>query len=699
MSRNQVLGVVRVVHDSAQRMAHWSHQACGYRYLSVASLRRGVVAITLISAVAAPRAAIAAPHMQDAPPSTPPGGFAPFGSSDPFAAVPPSTPPQQAAPAAAPVAPVSVPPATPTELPAQAKAIQEELSPPPVIEISASGTITLSAQNVSIDALLELLSVRSKQNIVASDEVEGKVSVNLYEVPFAEALEAILSVNGLVSVRQGAFIFVYTQAEFATAERAKKQLGTQVFTMQFLNAADAEGFVKPILSKDGQMASRGTVVAGFTPTLENGGADDYAFTARLVVTDYATNLTEIARVLKEIDVAPKQVRVEATVISANIEENNAYGLDIAAIGNLNFQNIVAKAIPPLEIPDALRTGANSAKQFMTPYPTTAQAGSITNQITLPNSPQPNIKLGIISNDVAVFLTVLDDVTDLTVLARPAVTCLNRQRAAVMIQERVAYVSTTQNQTVTTQTVEYLDTGIELTFRPFITDDGMIRMELRPSISDYKLRNIGLPEGGETQVPDVSSQELRTNVRVRSGQTIVLGGLFSDKVISQRRQVPFLSEIPLVGGALTGQADQVKRQEIIFLVTPTVIEDEKLYEEGRDSLDVAQNVRVGARAGLLPFSREQITANYQQDAFESYARGDLSKALYYANAALRMKPVSPGMQQLRERLMAMPGSEFQTAVDETIIERRTFSPGSPSMLPKIEIQPKPVAPAIQQESNP
>ena len=653
-------------------------------------VKRGGVAIAMFALVVLTRHSHGAQSATGEPSAVPPGGFAPTGKSSAAGAAPPTT--NESPAVATPTAPPQAPPAAPGPGPS-VPVPPEPAALPPIVEVGANGAITLSAQNVPIDSLLELLSVRSKQNIVASDKVEGKVSVNLFEVPFNEALEAILGVNGLVSVRQGAFIFVYTQAEFASAEQAKRQVGTRVFTLQFLNAADAEGFVKPILSKEGQLASRGTVTQGFSPTVENGGADDYAFTARIVVTDYSSNLEEIARVLKEIDVAPQQVRVEATVVSANIDENNAYGLDIAAIGNLNFQNIVASAIPPLGIPGALQSGKNANGEFLPNYPNSGKAVAITNETTLPGSPDPNVKVGVTANDVAVFLTILDDVTDLTVLARPSVTCLNRQRAAVLIGERVAYLSSTQNQTSTTQTVEYLDTGIELTFRPFITDDGMIRMELRPKISDYTLRVIGVPGGGNTQVPDESSQELRTNVRVRSGQTIVLGGLFSDKITSKRRQVPFLSEIPLVGGALKGQADQVSRQEIIFLVTPTVIEDEKLYEEGRDSLEVAQNVRVGARAGLLPFSREQVTGNYQQDAFEAYGRGDTAKALYYTNAALRMKPISPALQQLRERLTAMPGSDFQTAVDETVIERRTFSPNTPSMMPKVDISPRPVPPEL------
>ena len=133
----------------------------------------------------------------------------------------------------------------------------------------------------------------------------------------------------------------------------------------------------------------------------------------------------------------------------------------------------------------------------------------------------------------------------------------------------------------------------------------------------------------------------------------------------------------------------------------MIEDQKLYEEGKDSLEIVENVRVGARAGLLPFSREQVTANYQQDAFIAYNNGDLTKALYYSNAALRMKPISPAMQQLRERVISMPGSDYQDQIDQTLIERRTFSPSTPSETPNVKpsvnpnvkpsVTPAPVAP--------
>ncbi len=569
----------------------------------------------------------------------------------------------------------------------------------PVIEVSPTGTITLAAQNVDIDALLELLAVRSKQNIVASDKVEGKVSVNLYDVPFDQALEAILSVNGLISVREGGFIYVYTKLEYIDYQKAARKMATRVYTLQFLSSLDAESFVKPILSKEGAIAARGLVSPGYESTITNGGADEYAFTVRLLVTDYEANLDEIGRVLKEIDIAPQQVRVECTIVSASVDENNAYGVDFAAIGNLNFSNVtdavLGGLVPPLGIPDALKNATAS------PYPTTdAQAGAVSNIVSLPGAPPANVKMGLIAGDMAVFLNILDDVTDTTVLARPAVTCLNRQRASIEVGERVAYVTSTVSQTSTTQTVNFLDTGIILHFRPFISDDGMIRMELMPSISDYKLRKIGTPSSVNfTEVPDENKQEIRTNVRVRSGQTVVLGGLFSDKIVTQRKQVPGLSEVPFIGGLTGGQGDQVQRKEIIFMVTPTVIEDEKLYEEGRDSLEITDNVRLGARAGLLPFSREQVTANYQQDAFNAYKDGDLTKALFYSNAALRMKPITPAMQQLRERVMSMPGSDYQGEIDNSLLVRRSFAPVSAPIVPPAPPPPPPPAPPLPPPPEP
>jgi hypothetical protein len=151
------------------------------------------------------------------------------------------------------------------------------------------------------------------------------------------------------------------------------------------------------------------------------------------------------------------------------------------------------------------------------------------------------------------------------------------------------------------------------------------------------------------VPDETTQQLMTNVRCRDGETIILGGLFKESTTVTRNQVPILGDIPILGAAFRGQVDSVIKEEIIFLLTPSIIPDERLWESGKDSLAIVEAVRIGARSGLLPFSRDQITSNYNRDALDAYRQGDLDRALYWTNLSLRTSKVQPEMMRLRENI--------------------------------------------------
>jgi type II secretory pathway component GspD/PulD (secretin) len=352
----------------------------------------------------------------------------------------------------------------------------------------------------------------------------------------------------------------------------------------------------------------------------------------LVINDYPDNLEAIGILLKELDTAPMQVVVEATVVQTKVDEDNEFGVDFTALSNINIGSITGG---PLAAANNLISGSFG----------TTNATAVTSGVGQTNTAvSGGLKAGVIKDHVGAFLRVLDQVVDTTVLARPRVTCLNRQRAEVLIGTRVGYLSTKQTETSTTQSVEFLDTGIQLVFRPFISPDGMIRLELRPSVSSAILRT----DGGQS-VPDEVTQQLMTNVRCRDGETIILGGLFRESTVITRNQVPILGDIPLIGGVFRGQDDQVDKEEIIFLLTPSIIPDERLWESGKDSLTIVESVRIGARSGLLPFSRDQITANYNRDALNAYRRGDLDRALYWTNLSLRTSKMQPEMLRLRENI--------------------------------------------------
>jgi type IV pilus assembly protein PilQ len=265
-----------------------------------------------------------------------------------------------------------------------------------------------------------------------------------------------------------------------------------------------------------------------------------------------------------------------------------------------------------------------------------------------------------AGDASVFLRALDSVQDTVILARPRLMALNRQRAQVLVGERLAYLSTTSTDTTTTQTVQYLDTGVKLMFRPFISNDGSIRMEIYPSVSQATRKEIGTTAGGVVKVPDEFTNEITTNVRIRDGETLVLGGLFQEQTHIANSQVPFLGDLPLLGAAFQGYDNTVERREIIFLITPTIVHDELIRSSGELGHQFVKELRVGAREGLLPWSRERRSAQHNQDALQAMDDGKFELAMFHIDSSLRLNPVQPQIKHLRRQVSEDGDVEYYDA---------------------------------------
>ena len=526
----------------------------------------------------------------------------------------------------------------------------------PLVNVTDYGVIDIAVKEAELAQVLQMLSLQSRKNIISSKNVSATVTANLYDVTFKEALDAILKVNGYMWVEEGNFIYVYTQEEFNQIQDANRQTVGQIFNLDHLSAASAIELITPFLSERGRAAAQGQVESGFVPSDTDGGADGYAYNVRIVVNDYPENIERIAELLDELDTKPDQVMVEATIIQTQMNEDNAFGIDFSVVGSLDFANIVS----PLNPVNALINGADPANGFQ-PADNSARAA----QSTVGNTGGPGgLKLGLISDDVSVFLRVLDEVTDNTILAKPKIMALNRQRAEVLVGARVGYLSTTATETTTTQTVEFLDTGVQLVFRPFISKDGTIRMELKPSVSEASLRTVTDSLGASVTIPDELTNEVTTNVRVQDGQTLVLGGLFRENTQVARRQVPVLGDIPILGHAFRGQDDNISRSEIVFLITPTITHDETLWENGEEMLAMGDLVRIGSREGLLWFSREKMTASHNQNAIAARNAGDTELALYHIRNSLRLNPKQPNMIEMQQQL----SGEMERFYERSMLER-------------------------------
>ncbi len=276
-----------------------------------------------------------------------------------------------------------------------------------------------------------------------------------------------------------------------------------------------------------------------------------------------------------------------------------------------------------------------------------------------------------SNDVAVFLRVLDEVTDSTIISNPKLLCLNRQPGRVLVGRKVGYLKTVTNSNGTSvPEPEFLQVGTELYFRPFIQNDGTIRMELKPKVSDAVFREATDSNGTPVTIPDEITNELTTSVIVRDGQTIVLGGLFREATETTRRQIPYLGDIPIIGAAFRGNDDKTQRQEIIFLITPTVVTDAAIETMGQRSLAQVDNVRSGMREATLPWGAERRTAQLNLEAARLAAEGKTQEALWALERSLNIRPNQPDAIALRESISSKKTTWPNRSMMDNILHAET-----------------------------
>ncbi|MFG0260300.1 MAG: hypothetical protein ACF8LK_08100, partial [Phycisphaerales bacterium JB041] len=501
-------------------------------------------------------------------------------------------------------------------------------------------TVELHVQDEELTNVLQMLSLQSERNIVASNDVSARVTANLYGVTFHEALDAILHVNGYGYIEKGNFIYVYPAEVLEQIEQASRQVEGKVFNLNFISAVDAADFVTPLLSESGEIKTNGETAAWSDPTSPTGN-EEFASLSTLIVYDYPENIEAVSRMLTSLDTRPAQILVEATIVQTTLTEANAFGVDFSIIADFDYADFAS----PLGAVDALFDGNDGSSRVPADGGATGIVGTPGN-----TSGPGTFKAGVVSNDVSVFLKLLNEITSTTIISNPKVVTLNRQPGRVLVGRKVGYLQTTSTDTSTTQSVEFLDTGTQLNFRPFVTGEGIIRMELKPQVSEAALRSTTDVVGSVVTIPDEITNELVANVMVPDGHTIVLGGLFREATTTSRRQVPVLGDIPILGTAFRGHDDDIDRQEIIFMITPSIVSDQVLVDQGLRGENSVERVRAGAREGTLPFSQTRQAAQLVVEAEHLAAEGKTDAALHCVRRALHLVPGNTDAIALREKLV-------------------------------------------------
>lgn len=526
----------------------------------------------------------------------------------------------------------------------------------------------------TIQGALRVLARLCHKNIVTSAKVDGPLGVSsLYNVTFEQALEAVLGPNFKYE-QEGDFIKVFTADEFKKIKEDASRMTYEVFTLYYISAAEAKKLITPVLSGSGKVetstpAEKQISSGGDSGSGGSGGGDNLAIHDTVVLYDYPENIAKAREIIRALDVRPKQVLVEATILSATLAEGMDLGVDWSAVAN-GTPLIGTAATSDLTTTTTIDRGTTAtipigqiaAGVGGTPAETSGFAKTATN----------GLRFGITSGNVTAFVTALETVTDVTILANPKILAVNKQQGYVQIGKTIHYRGSTtigQSGVASQGEDKSLDTGTVLAFRPYIGNDGYIRMDISPKDSTAQLN--------ADKLPDETKAEVRTNVIVKDGQTIVIGGLFRDVVTATRSQVPVLGDLPLLGALFRGTTDKVERQEVIVMLTPHII-DEPVQTNGEARTEDVRRKVEGAKLATQVIGRARLAEDSYAKAAKYYVEGDLKSAMRLVEVALSLRPTYLEALRLKERIIAQTDPEKLQKIP-SVVERKIDKQEAPNWM--------------------
>jgi len=383
-----------------------------------------------------------------------------------------------------------------------------------------SGIINLNVKDVDIKDLARMFSEVSGLNIIVGDDVKAKVTMNISNVNWKDALDIILKTYNLVSVREGNFLRIMTYEKFRREEEGTP-LENKVVFLNFVKAEDILRVLEPMKS------SRGRITA-------------HPQTNTLVITDTPNNIRKMMEVIKKLDKKTPQVMIEVLMVDVKLGDESQLGVEWV---------LTHKQRPERKIEQHL-----SAQR--------AEAMIRYGKTLLPK---------------AAFTALIDmwcQERRAQVLANPKIITLDGLTATIELVEEVPYVESTVSSDTgaITSTVSFRDAGIKLYVTPHITKENYISLNLK---TEQSFRS-GIIEGQ----PIIDSRKAETNLLVKDGETIVIGGLRKKDTSNTTDKFPLLGDLPLIGKIFQRNVRSSSDSELLIFVTPSIVAEPKLsfYEK-------------------------------------------------------------------------------------------------------------------------
>ncbi len=439
------------------------------------------------------------------------------------------------------------------EKPAEVK--KEEVAPPaPVPKVVPVATlpervaqkvytgkkVTLDFKDADIDNILRLFAEVSNLNIITTEDVKGKVTIRLVDVPWDQALDVILQANNLGMEMIGNVIRIAPLERLqkdklarAAATKASEELAplvTELIPVNYSTATELAPKVKDLLS------GRGTVTV-----------DERTNT--LIVKDILTNVEKAKDLVQKLDAQTPQILIQAKVIEAST--NFARELGISWGGKITEDF-------PKENVNVETKGASSG-DFVVDLPAGASSGH-GGAIEMIIANIKNTKY------LQVKISALEETGDGQVISSPRVTTLDHTEAYIEQGLRIPYPKYTEEGTIST---EFIEANLKLTVTPHVTADGHIRMEIKISKDTPDWSNTVLG------VPAIDKKEAQTEVLVKDGEVVVIGGIYTYEKSGSVHGVPVFYKIPLLGWLFKKKKKDRDKKELLIFIAPRIVQPRRI----------------------------------------------------------------------------------------------------------------------------
>lgn len=467
---------------------------------------------------------------------------------------------------------------------------------PQVTFAESSATITLDAKNMDVVEVLNIIREKAGFNLSISPQTKGRITLFLKDIPASEALDVVLLSNNLAAEKNENVIYVMTGKEYQArygkkyaderkvkifnAKNAKVSRLKEVFAQMasgvgkiiadepsgtivvidvpekiaFMNSVFKE-IDRPLKSENFELSYLTVEDAEkkITPmlTANAGSLKIDAASNRIIVNDYPETINKIRDTVKAFDVKPRQVLIDSKIIEIKPSKKFYSGINWDAWLNKYFRLQGNFAMPSSGGTDKVGFGTIGIAE-------PAGVKQYTN-----------------------IMEFLETFGDARILSSPRILVLNNQEAKILVGTKDVYITSSTSavgeSAVTTQSVNFVDVGVKLHVTPTINKEGYITLKIKPEISSSQRETIKTDDR-LTEIPIVTTSEAETTVMVKDGVSIIIGGLRKITRSKERKGVPFLSRIPILGLLFGSSKDEWSKNELVILITPNIVTGDKSIEE-------------------------------------------------------------------------------------------------------------------------